>query len=56
MTLSTICNFINIFYFFLFPVDKYIIITNFSFHFDGIPISIYLLSKYVSGTVLVTGI
>lgn len=40
----------------LFPMDKYVVITKFSFNFDGIPVSIYLLSNYVSDTVLATGI
>ena len=54
MTLSILCNFINVFDIF-FPMDKYVIITKFSFNFDGIPVSIYLLSNYVSDTMLATG-
>lgn len=41
---------------FFFPMDKCVVNTKFSFNFDGIPVSIYLLSNYVSDTVRATGI
>ena len=41
---------------FFFPMDRCVVNTKFSFNFDGIPDSIYLLSNYVSDTVRATGI
>lgn len=54
MTLSTICNSLTLCL--IVHADKYIIIVKFSLKFDGIHIPIYLLNKYVSGTVLAAGL